>query len=171
MRNWELAHALSNHCEVTLAVPDNSDITSERVHILPFELEGGDLRIDAQKSDVIILNGFVLHFHPYLAEMNIPIAIDLYVPSLLEGLVWHDKDDWGTWIPSYEEYLSEHDDEEVQTWPSNQFIKALRSKQNGYHMYFRNFRECEVLTTTMGVGVGLLWCEGERGRQFISLLN
>ena len=105
VRNWELAHALSNHCEVTLAVPGNSDITSERVHILPFELEGGDLRIDAQKSDVIILHGFVLHFHPYLAEMNIPIAIDLYVPSLLEGLVWHDKDDWGTWIPSYEEYL------------------------------------------------------------------
>ena len=105
VRNWELAHALSNHCEVTLAVPDNSDINSERVHILPFELEGGDLRVYAQRFDVIILHGFVLHFHPYLAEMNIPIAIDLYVPSLLEGLVWHDKDDWGTWIPSYEEYL------------------------------------------------------------------
>ena len=105
VRNWELAHALSNHCDVTLAVPDNSDLTSERVLILPFELEGGDLRPFAQKSDMIVLHGFVLHFHPYLAEINIPVAVDLYVPSLLEGLVWHDKDDWGTWIPSYEEYL------------------------------------------------------------------
>ena len=105
VRNWELAHALSNHCDVTLAVPGNSDLTSERIHIQPFELEGGDLRSFAQKSDVIVLHGFVLHFHPYLAEMNIPIAVDLYVPSLLEGLVWHDKDDWETWIPSYEEYL------------------------------------------------------------------
>lgn len=105
VRNWELAHALSYYCDVTLAVPNKSDITSERVHMLPFELEGGDLRPFAQKSDMIVLHGFVLHFHPYLAEMNIPVAVDLYVPSLLEGLVWHDNDDWETWIPSYEEYL------------------------------------------------------------------
>ncbi len=105
VRNWELAHALSYHCDVTLAVPNESDSTSERVHILPFELEGGNFRPYAQKADMIILHGFVLHFHPYLAEMNIPVAVDLYVPSLLEGLVWHDNDDWETWIPSYEEYL------------------------------------------------------------------
>jgi glycosyltransferase involved in cell wall biosynthesis len=105
VRNFELAYALSNHNDVTLAVPESIDIKSEHVTILPYKLEGGDLRSIAQISDVIILHGFVLHFHPYLAELNIPIAVDLYVPSLLEGLVWHDKDDWETWIPSYEEYL------------------------------------------------------------------
>ena len=105
VRNWEIANALSNQNDVTLAVPESTDITSERVNILPFKLEGGDLKPIAQESDVIILQGFALHFHPYLAELNIPIAVDLYVPSLLEGLVWHDKDDWETWIPSYEEYL------------------------------------------------------------------
>jgi glycosyltransferase involved in cell wall biosynthesis len=105
VRNWELAHALSNCCEVTLAVPNNTDLTSERVKIVSFVLEGGDLRPYAQGSDLIIMHGFVLHFHPYLVEMNIPIAVDLYVPSLLEGLVWHDEDDWKSWIPSYEEYL------------------------------------------------------------------
>lgn len=42
-----------------------------------------------------------------------------------------------------EEYLQQYD-EDLSVWPSNQFIKALKAKQNGFFMYFRNYRECEV---------------------------
>eukprot|EP00620_Florenciella_sp_RCC1587_P006058 CAMPEP_0182603066 /NCGR_PEP_ID=MMETSP1324-20130603/92306_1 /TAXON_ID=236786 /ORGANISM="Florenciella sp., Strain RCC1587" /LENGTH=139 /DNA_ID=CAMNT_0024820993 /DNA_START=459 /DNA_END=878 /DNA_ORIENTATION=- len=43
---------------------------------------------------------------------------------------------------SVEEYLQQYD-EDLSVWPSNQFIKALKAKQNGFFMYFRNYRECE----------------------------
>mmetsp|Transcript_18303 Transcript_18303/g.33194 ORF Transcript_18303/g.33194 Transcript_18303/m.33194 type:complete len:143 (+) Transcript_18303:28-456(+) len=43
---------------------------------------------------------------------------------------------------SVEEYQQQYD-EELSVWPSNQFIKALKAKKNGFFMYFRNFRECE----------------------------
>lgn len=104
VRNWELARALSRYCTVTLAIPNPSDLNPPNFDLVSFDLEKGDLRELAGRMDVIILHGFVLHFHPYLRDLGKPLAVDLYVPSLLESLVWHDQDDWGTWIPAYEEY-------------------------------------------------------------------
>mmetsp|Transcript_5276 Transcript_5276/g.5417 ORF Transcript_5276/g.5417 Transcript_5276/m.5417 type:complete len:180 (+) Transcript_5276:283-822(+) len=39
-----------------------------------------------------------------------------------------------------EEYLSKYP--HPDTWPDSGFVKCLRSKQNGYYMYFRPHREC-----------------------------
>ncbi|MBN2549201.1 MAG: glycosyltransferase [Anaerolineales bacterium] len=105
IRNWELAHALAPHCQVTLAVPDATDLASDTVNLVVYPGPDGDLRPLASQADVILIQGFVLHFHPYLREMQIPLAVDLYVPFLLEGLVWHAENDWQSWIPHYEEYL------------------------------------------------------------------
>lgn len=105
VRNWELAHALAPHCNVTLAVPNETDLRSQNVTVLPFQMQGGDLRAAASQAQVVITHGPVLHFHPYLREMDLPLAVDLYVPNLLESLVWHDQDDWEQWIPAYQEYL------------------------------------------------------------------
>jgi len=105
MRYWEIAHALSSTCQVTLAIPNITTLSSSAVTLFSFDWQHGDLTDQARQADVIIIQGFVLHFHPYLRDLGIPLAVDLYVPSLLEGLVWHDSDDWSTWIPAYEEYL------------------------------------------------------------------
>jgi hypothetical protein len=105
VRNWELAHALAPHCQVTLAAPNAVDLPARGVEIISFGLEKGDLRPYAARSDVIIAHGFILHFHPYLREMGVPLAVDLYTPYLLESIVWHDQDDWAQWIPAYQEYL------------------------------------------------------------------
>ena len=105
VRNWELAHALAGHCHVTLAFPGETDLRSQTVHLAPYDLQTSDLRPLAADADVIVLHGSILHFHPYLQELGIPLAVDLYVPNLLESLVWHDLDDWDQWIPAYEEYL------------------------------------------------------------------
>ena len=105
VRNWELSHTLASHCDVTLAIPNNTQLTSEPVEIITYARDGQDLRTIAQYVDVILVQGFVLHFQPYLAELQRPLAVDLYVPSLLESLVWHDNAQWDTWIPEYEEYL------------------------------------------------------------------
>ncbi len=104
VRNWELAWALSRHFHVTLAIPNQTELAPQEFKLASFDLEKGDLRELAAMQDVIILHGFVLHFHPYLRELGIPLAVDLYVPSLFESLVWHDRDDWEAWIPAYEEY-------------------------------------------------------------------
>lgn len=105
VRNWELAHALAKHCRVTLAIPNETGLSSEKVRLISFNLEKSELKPLAQEADVILVHGSILHFHPYLRELQIPLAVDLYVPSLLESLVWHDQDDWRQWIPAYEEYL------------------------------------------------------------------
>jgi len=104
IRNWELARALSRNFNVTLAIPNPTELESQDFRLVSFDLINGDLRELAGGVDVIILHGFVLHFHPYLHELGIPLAVDLYVPSLFESLVWHDQDDWISWIPAYEEY-------------------------------------------------------------------
>ena len=105
MRYWELAHALAHTCQVTLAIPNQTQLNSASVNLVSFDWEHGDLTDVARMADVIIIQGFVLHFHPYLKTLGIPLAVDLYVPFILENLVWHDSDDWSTWIPAYEEYL------------------------------------------------------------------
>jgi len=104
VRNWELAQALSKDFKVTLAIPNPTELESQDFRLVSFDLANGDLRELAAGVDGIVLHGFVLHFHPYLGELGIPLAVDLYVPSLFESLVWHDRDDWDAWIPAYEEY-------------------------------------------------------------------
>lgn len=105
VRNWELARTLARYFNVTLAIPNQTHLKADDFRLVSFDLENGDIREIAHDQDMLVLHGFILHFHPYLRETGIPIAVDLYVPSLLEGLVWHDQDDWERWIPKYEEYL------------------------------------------------------------------
>jgi glycosyltransferase involved in cell wall biosynthesis len=105
IRSWELAQALAKACQVTLAVPNENTLSSTSVKLVAFDWTAGDLRPLAREADVILIQGFTLHFHPYLRELGIPLVVDLYVPYLLESLVWHVDDDWQTWKPAYEEYL------------------------------------------------------------------
>lgn len=128
IRNWELAHALAKQLQVTLAIPNSTDLTSDTVDVIQFELQNGDLRSIARIVDVIILSGSILHFHPYLREINKPIAIDQYVPNLLESLVWHDQDDWDNWIPQYEEYLRL----QIELIRAGDFFFCASEKQRDY---------------------------------------
>lgn len=106
VRYWEIAHALARSCSVTLAVPDSSSLTSDIVRVVPYAYPDESLETLARQQDVIVLQGFVMHFHPYLRDLGIPLAVDLYVPYLLEGLAWHNQEhEWERWIPDYEEYL------------------------------------------------------------------
>lgn len=105
VRNWELARQLARRHEVTLAIPNPTRLEAPGLRLAPYDLQQGDLRPFARGAQVILLSGPILHFHPYLAELGLPLGVDLYVPNLLESLVWHDQDDWDAWIPAYEEYL------------------------------------------------------------------
>ena len=105
MRYWEIAHALAQSCQVTLAVPNQPDLQSEHVSLVSFDLKHGDIRSLAEEADVIFTHGFVVHFHPYLKELGIPLVMDLFNPYLLENLVMYSEGEVDEWIPAYEEYL------------------------------------------------------------------
>ena len=104
VRSWELACSLAKNFPVRLAVPNPTGLQQENIEVVSYDLQHGDLRPYLQDVSVIIIQGFLLHFHPYLREANIPLAIDLYVPFLLESLVWHSQDDLSSFVPAYEEY-------------------------------------------------------------------
>jgi glycosyltransferase involved in cell wall biosynthesis len=105
MRYWEIAHALAGSCQVTLAVPNQPDIQSGHIRLVTFDLQHGDIRWLAEQTDVIFTHGFVVHFHPYLREMGVPLVMDLFNPYLLENLVMYSEVEFEKWIPAYEEYL------------------------------------------------------------------
>jgi len=128
VRYWELARALTKSNEVTLACPQGTDLHSDLVQLVSYDLENGDISPYASQSDVIVLHGFVLHFHPYLRELDIPMAVDLYVPSLLESLVWHDKDDQNNWKSAYEEYLRV----QIELIRAGDFFFCASERQRGY---------------------------------------
>jgi glycosyltransferase involved in cell wall biosynthesis len=102
IRNWEIAHQLAKRCQVTLAIPYPTDLESDELSLVRIDYENEDLRPLAQDADVILLGGTVLHHHPYLRDLQVPIVVDVYAPWLLENLVWHDQDDWDNWMPAYE---------------------------------------------------------------------
>lgn len=104
MRYWEIAHALAPHCDVTLAIPNPTDLQSELVHLVSFDLHHGEIKSLASQADVIFTHGFVVHFQPYLRELGIPIVMDLFNPYLLENLVMYSEADLDKWLPAYEEY-------------------------------------------------------------------
>jgi len=105
VRYWELAGVLAKHCNVTLLVPNETDLTAENFRVISYDRQKSDLRPYIEDIHAIILHGYVLHFHPYLLDLQIPLGVDLYVPHLLETLVSHAHDDFSEWLPAYCEYL------------------------------------------------------------------
>lgn len=105
VRYWELAGVLAKHCDVTLLTPNETDLVAEKFRVIPYDRQKSDLRSFAEGINAIILHGYVLHFHPYLLDLNIPLGVDLYVPHLFESLVSHAEDEFSEWLPAYCEYL------------------------------------------------------------------
>jgi glycosyltransferase involved in cell wall biosynthesis len=104
MRYWEIAHALTPHCDVTLAIPNQTDLQTDLVRVVSIDLHHGEFRSLANQMDVIFTHGFVVHFQPYLRDLGIPLVMDLFNPYLLENLVMYSAGDLEKWLPSYEEY-------------------------------------------------------------------
>lgn len=88
IRAWELAHALARHCQVTLAAPDRAaPPASTAVHTRPYRLgQAGALDAALAQADVVVGQGFVFEQHPELLACDLPLAIDMYDPLIIEGL-------------------------------------------------------------------------------------
>ena len=88
IRAWELAHALAARCVVTLAAPDSATPPhSAAIRVLPYRAgQAGALTPALAAADVVVGQGFVFERQPELLACDLPLAIDLYDPLIIEGL-------------------------------------------------------------------------------------
>ncbi len=87
IRCWEFARVLREHCDVTLAAPNQPDFPPpDGVAFCKYEYEGQGVREAAEGCDVLVLSGLTLSSYPFLATMGIPVVLDVYDPFNLENL-------------------------------------------------------------------------------------
>lgn len=87
IRAWEMAKVLSCHHPVTLAVPNDDPLAGDGFRVVGYGSKAGrGLRELAAEHDVLVVQGFVLHLFPYLAQQGKPLVVDLYDPFTLENL-------------------------------------------------------------------------------------
>lgn len=86
IRNWELAHALAQHTNVTLAVPGRPEVEASDFEVVGWEI--GSLDGLVLTHDIVQASGYLLDIHPRLAAARF-LVIDLYDPFPLENLHMH----------------------------------------------------------------------------------
>jgi len=87
IRALEIARMLGERHAVTLATPFPPEITDPRCVISPYSFDGPQsLKLLAEGVNVVIVQGFTLSQFPFLAEMQVPIVVDLYCPFTIEHL-------------------------------------------------------------------------------------
>ncbi|MCR4316041.1 MAG: glycosyltransferase [Planctomycetes bacterium] len=88
IRMSELARVASKTCNVTLATPD----FGQKLPSLPFPvmrydpLDEGTVRAMLPGRDVIVTQGYTLLKYPCIKDAKSMLAIDLFVPSVLENI-------------------------------------------------------------------------------------
>ena len=94
IRAWEISQCLAQNFNVVLAIPDYSPINLEGKEF-PFDLilyslsQASRLKKVAQRSRIILIQGYILSKFPFLKELPAYLIIDLYVPFPLENLFVH----------------------------------------------------------------------------------
>ena len=87
VRVLEIGRALSDDLQVTIATPSEPGIAAERCAIAAYSFDDvSGLRRLAEQADVLLVQGFTLARFPFLEQLGIPIAVDLYCPFTLEHL-------------------------------------------------------------------------------------
>jgi glycosyltransferase involved in cell wall biosynthesis len=87
IRYWEIARALAAQQPVMLIAPHPIDLQPPAFKCGSYTW-GDPTSLEAwlNDADVVLANGVVLQVHPELAQLDRPLAIDLYDPILLENL-------------------------------------------------------------------------------------
>lgn len=87
IRCIEFARILAEYTTVTLAVPDQSDeLNIKGVSFVKYDYGGKQLLSIAAQSDTLILSGLTLAQFPGLADLEVPIVLDIYAPFNIENL-------------------------------------------------------------------------------------
>ncbi len=98
IRAWELSRTLAKTLDVTLAVPEMSNLPQPatfKFATYSFNQAGALTKL-LDQAEVVVGQGFVFETHPELFSCELPLAIDLYDPLILESLDIYADDDLAT---------------------------------------------------------------------------
>ncbi|GFP37605.1 hypothetical protein HKBW3S44_01281 [Candidatus Hakubella thermalkaliphila] len=87
VRYFELARVLREYCLLTLAIPNAPQIEGDGFRIAQYSTEQeSSLKELVEESQVVVIQGHIVHFFPFLKYLRKPVVVDLYNPFLLESL-------------------------------------------------------------------------------------
>jgi glycosyltransferase involved in cell wall biosynthesis len=89
IRFWEFAKALRADFQVGLAAPNKDHPAGDGFVVSSYAQGEGRLRELVSVADVIVFQGFILYSFPFLAELNVPLVVDVYDPFVLENMRIH----------------------------------------------------------------------------------
>lgn len=90
MRYLEMARALSEELDVTLAIPSESSLAVPGVRLVRYwEDRPESLQILVENSDVILVSGYMVEKFPFLTRTLARLVVDLYDPFVLENLFYY----------------------------------------------------------------------------------
>ncbi len=93
MRYLEMARALSQSLDVVLAVPADTSLEDNDVHLVRYwEDRPGSIQVLVENSDVALISGYMVDKFPFLASVGTPLVVDLYDPFVLENLHYYRDD-------------------------------------------------------------------------------
>ena len=87
IRFYEFARILSNHVDVTLLTPNKVDIDTQGFKTMQYKMNNyKSLQKSIENSDIILIQGHILYYFPFLKNYKGRIIVDLYNPFNLESL-------------------------------------------------------------------------------------
>jgi hypothetical protein len=87
IRFYEFAKILSNYLDVTLLTPNKIDIDTEGFKTRQYKIDNyKSLQRYIENSDIILIQGHILYYFPFLKNFKGKIIVDLYNPFNLESL-------------------------------------------------------------------------------------
>ena len=90
MRYLEMARALCNDLDVTLAVPTETALEVSGLNLVRYwEGRPGSLQVLVENSDVVLVSGYMVEKFPFLGYTRIRVVVDLYDPFVLENLHYY----------------------------------------------------------------------------------
>ncbi len=87
IRFYEFAKVLSDYLDVTLLAPNRIDIDTEGFKTRQYRISNyKSLKRIVDNSDIILIQGHILYYFPFLKDFKGKIIVDLYNPFNLESL-------------------------------------------------------------------------------------
>jgi glycosyltransferase involved in cell wall biosynthesis len=98
IRCWEVARVLGREFQVTLAAPIAGQPERIEVNLLPYRHNDPSSRAELEAfatthADVVVSNGYLVTQLPFLQHLAVPWVADLYIPTPVESLAWHQEAD------------------------------------------------------------------------------
>jgi glycosyltransferase involved in cell wall biosynthesis len=93
IRAWHLALVLASRCDVTLAGTAGASRRHDAIRVCSIAPGSSDLASLVEESDVVFAPTSVIRRHPEVASSDLPVVIDMYIPTHLENLERGDRSD------------------------------------------------------------------------------